>query len=103
MRTSLCIAEDDTSSLASLFSPVMSPAKCWSSCNDLSRENVKWCVRLADVNKTIETCISLDDNKNLVFESTCDARSLALETYITLPSVSGCCRLMLPSGVDCTI
>ena len=72
----------------------MARTKCWSSCEDVARENVKWCVRLADANRTIETCISVDDNEELLVESTCDARSLELDAYIALPTVS-CLKLML--------
>ena len=66
----------------------MTTIKCSSSCKNVARENVKWCVRVADANRTIETCISVDDDEELLVESTCDARSLDLDAYITLPTVS---------------
>ena len=71
-----------------VFSPLLGFSKCNSRCKGFDRENVTWCVRLADVNRTIETCVSLDDNNELVFESTCDAQDLELETYLSLPTVS---------------
>ncbi|CAI8041698.1 Vascular endothelial growth factor receptor 3 [Geodia barretti] len=76
--------------LAQFFHPIVTMMKCSSSCKDVARENVKWCVRIADANRTIETCISVDDDEELLVESTCDARSLGLDAYITLPTTNEC-------------
>ena len=59
---------------------------CKSSCANIDRENVKWCVRIADPDRNIETCISLNGTEE-VFESTCDAEPLDLEPHLSLPDV----------------
>ena len=59
----------------------------FSSCDDVHRENVTWCVRIAHTNRSIETCITLDDDQQPVYESTCDAKQLDLEKHLFLPSV----------------
>ena len=69
-----------------LFSLYPSAALCESSCANIDRENVKWCVRIADPDRNIETCISLNGTEE-VFESTCDAEPLNLEPYLSLPDV----------------
>ena len=73
-----------------LFNPVVVTRRCRSSCDELlSRENVTWCARLSDVNRTLETCISVGDNGEIVSRpSSCDAHNLKLENYLTLPTVS---------------
>ena len=74
-------------SIVGFFNQITEGAQCGTSCVNVSREDVTWCVMLADENRTIETCVSLDDNDELVFQSTCDAQYLELETYLTLPTV----------------
>ena len=71
-----------------VFDLRLGTARCNSACEGIDRESVTWCVRLADVNKTIETCLHLDENHELVFQSTCDAQYLKLENYLSLPTVS---------------
>ncbi|CAI8030934.1 hypothetical protein GBAR_LOCUS17558, partial [Geodia barretti] len=80
----------DTFAVASLFSPAIATVRCQSSCTNFGRGDVTWCVRIADVNRTIETCLSLDDNNTPVFQSTCDAQNLNLETSLTLPTATEC-------------
>ena len=68
------------------------------SCSVL-RENVTWCVRIAYLDGNIETCVSIDDAQQLVFESTCDAQLLNLERHLSLPTVrlhsSICCNVFV--------
>ena len=84
------IADDSTLAILPLFNPKVITGRCRSSCGGLlSRENVTWCVRLSDVNRTLETCISVGDNGEIVSQpSSCDAHNLKLENYLTLPTVS---------------
>ena len=79
---------DDTYALIALFSLGTTYVESYTSCEDVHRENVTWCVRIADVNRKIETCISLDDNLEPVYNSTCDAKFLQLEEHVSLPDVS---------------
>jgi hypothetical protein len=81
---------ENTITLASFFNPFPAHARCGSSCEGIGRDNVTWCVRLADVNKTIETCVFLGDDQQLVFRSTCDAQSLDLGSYLSLPTKEEC-------------
>ena len=67
-----------------LFSESITRIPCSSKCK--VNGSVKWCVRLAYLDGDIETCISLDDDQNPVFESTCDAQLLGLEKHLSLPS-----------------
>ena len=69
-----------------LFSESISYIQCQSECK--VNGSVKWCVRLASLDRNIETCISLDDDQNPVFESTCDAQLLGLEKHLSLPSTA---------------
>ena len=69
-----------------LFSLTPQAARCQSTCANISRENVKWCVRIADIERNIETCIGLNETRE-VYESTCDAQALDLETHLSLPDV----------------
>ena len=64
------------------------------SCSVL-RENVTWCVRIAYLDGNIETCVSIDDAQQLVFESTCDAQLLNLERHLSLPSLLVCVLLAI--------
>ena len=80
------LADSNSYALVTLFSPYPSAALCTSSCANIDRENVKWCVRIADPDRNIETCISLNGTEK-VFESTCDAEPLDLEPYLSLPDV----------------
>jgi hypothetical protein len=75
-----------------LFSLYPWTAVCKSSCDNIDRENVKWCVRIADPDRNIETCISLNGTEE-VFESTCDAEPLDLEPHLSLPDLDGCSGL----------
>ena len=58
-------------------------------------------MRIADVNRTIETCVSLDDNNTPVFQSTCDAQNLNLETSLTLPTVRHTYSLFVSTMTMC--
>ena len=81
-----------------VFDQRLGAARCNSACGGIDRENVTWCVRLADVNKIIETCLYLDENNEVVFQSTRDAQYLELENYLSLPTVRNytcCCILLL--------
>ena len=62
---------------------------CQSACTNLTRENVKWCVRIADMDRNIETCVSLNGTQE-VFESTCEAELLDLKKHLRLPDVRSC-------------
>ena len=75
---------DDFYGFIKLFSENPSHLICPSNCQ--VNGSVKWCVRLAYLDGNIETCISLDDDQNPVFESTCDAQLLGLEKHLSLPS-----------------
>ena len=75
---------DDFYGFIKLFSENSSYLICPSNCK--VNGSVKWCVRLAYLDGNIETCISLDDDQNPVFESTCDAQLLGLEKHLSLPS-----------------
>ena len=77
---------DDFYGFIKLFSENPSYLICPSNCQ--VNGSVKWCVRLAYLDGNIETCISLDDDQNPVFESTCDARLLGLEKHLSLPSTA---------------
>ena len=61
-------------------------AGCLSACDNIGRENVKWCIRIADKGRNIETCISLNETQE-VYESTCDAQGLDLQAHLSLPDV----------------
>ena len=75
---------DDFFGFIKLFSENPSYLTCPSNCQ--SNGSVKWCVRLAYLDGNIETCISLDDDQNPVYENTCDAQYLGLEEHLSLPS-----------------
>ena len=80
-------AVDNSYAPVRLFTLQPSAAVCKSSCgNNIDRENVKWCVRIADPDRNIETCISLNGTQKVI-ESTCDAEPLNLEPYLSLPDV----------------
>ena len=81
------LTPDDFIGSVKLFSESKSYINCPSNCQ--VNGSVKWCVRLAYLDGNIETCISLDDDQNPVFESTCDAQLLGLEEHLSLPLVSG--------------
>ena len=70
----------------SLFSVTPWTVECHSVCDNIGRENVKWCIRIADKGKNIETCISLNETQE-VYESTCDAQGLDLQAHLSLPDV----------------
>ena len=85
----LCVlTAQDTYAPVDIFNPGISYVRFRSSCPNVHRENVTWCARLAHVNRTIETCITLDENLEPVYTSTCDAQHLRLEERMSLPSVS---------------
>ena len=63
-------------------------ANCRSSCHGVERENVTWCVRFAYVSGYLETCLSLGEDDQPVFQSTCDTSALNLEDHLSLPTVS---------------
>ena len=69
-----------------LFSVVPWAAVCHSACDNIGRENIKWCIQIADEGRSIETCISLNDFQE-VYESTCDAQALDLQAHLSLPDV----------------
>ena len=82
-------AEDNGFAPARLFdSSVLWTAKCRSSCPGVERENVTWCVRLAYVSGYLETCLSLGEDGQPVFQSTCDTSALNLEDHLHFPTVS---------------
>jgi hypothetical protein len=64
-----------------------SDLECDSQCQGIGRQDVTWCVRLADVNNTIEMCVSVDDQQQPVYQSTCDAQFLNPEKHLSLPTV----------------
>ena len=72
--------------ISPLFSVFPSAAMCFSVCAGIDRANVKWCIRIADADRNIETCISLNETRE-VFTSTCDAKPLELERHLSLPTV----------------
>ena len=76
---------DDFHGFIKLFSESKSYINCSSRCK--VNGSVKWCVRLAYLDGNVETCMSLDDDQNPVFESSCDAQLLGLERHLSLPSV----------------
>ena len=82
-------AEDNTHAPARLFdSSLLWTAGCRSSCPGVERENVTWCVRFAYVSGYLETCLSLGEDGQPVFQSTCDTSALNLEDHLSLPTVS---------------
>ena len=69
-----------------LFTQRVSFIDCPSNCK--VNGSVKWCVRLFYLDGDIETCISLNDDQNPVFKSTCDAQLLGVEEHLSLPSTA---------------
>ena len=78
------ITGTDSFGVIDLFAQRVQFIGCASNCG--VNVSVKWCVRLFYLDGNIETCISLDDDQNPVFESTCDAQLLGLEEHLSLPS-----------------
>ena len=84
------LAGQNSYALVELFSVRPGAASCGPTCKNLDRENVTWCVRIADVNRTIETCVSFEDGEE-VYKSTCDAEPLNLKAHLSLPDVRPHC------------
>ena len=90
-----------------LFDLNLRPAKCWSSCSvgleGVDRRNVTWCIRLADVNSYIETCVSLDENDELVFQRSCNDSAFDIENHLSLPTVSHCHNVYTVISTVCSV
>ena len=80
------LVEDDQYVVSPLFSVFPFAANCHSKCVGINHENITWCVRIADPERNIETCVSLNETRE-VFQSTCDAKLLDLEQHLSLPTV----------------
>ena len=76
----------DFFSFSYLFSLLPYTVPCRSKCFGIDRENVTWCVRIADSERNIETCVSLNETQE-VFQSTCDAKLLDLERHLRFSTV----------------
>ena len=61
---------------------------CYASCEDLSPENVTWCVNIGYLDRDVETCITTDATQEVVTNSSCEAEAVGLPSYLSLPSVS---------------
>ena len=83
------LADDNTIASIPLFFFHPWHVPCESACANITRENVKWCVRIADMDRNIETCVSLNGTQE-VFESTCEAESLDLKKHLHVRS----CNIM---------
>ena len=82
-------ADADTLAGVTLFSlDRLHTVNCRPSCHGVERENVTWCVRFFYVGGYLETCLSLGEDNQPVFQSTCDTSALNLEDHLSLPTVS---------------
>ena len=61
----------------------------------MTEYNVTWCAQIAYQDEDIEVCIRLDESGELITNSTCGAKALGVQDFLSMPS-KGAVRLLAP-------
>lgn len=71
-----------------LFHHTTSRVWCRTGCQNYTSQNVTWCVNIGYTDGEVETCITAGNgSKQIITNSSCEAETIGLSDYLSLPSV----------------